>query len=231
MNVLVASVSCLCCWNFDTEHEFEVQKRPKPPRLIVYDQRPGGLGIAESLFYFADKVLHKVLQFMRSCPCTLGCPACVHSPQCGDYNRLIDKAGATDLVKLLIQYRERFKAEMEAAERRGLFDQQQSGAEPLSCGSDGTKPPSTQVFKLALQPTTDVRHSSARSSGGGAEEGSDEPKPWWLEEYGRAQAMGPDITPRKKRRRAGLQAARSMDKARKKALSLQQAWSEVHNPV
>lgn len=226
---------CLrACVGILAEHEFEYQKRPKPPRLIVYDERPGGLGIAESLFYFADKVLHKVLEFMRSCPCALGCPACVHSTQCGDYNGLIDKAGAVDLVELLIQYRERFKAEMEAAERRGLFDQQQSGAEPLSCGSDDAKPPPTHVFKFALQPTTDVRHFSARSSGaggGGEEEATDEPRAWWLEEYGRAQAMGPDVTPRKKRRRAGLQAARSMDKARKKALSLQQAWSEVHNPV
>ena len=32
----------------DTEHVYHLQTRPRPARLVVFDKRPGGVGIAEA---------------------------------------------------------------------------------------------------------------------------------------------------------------------------------------
>eukprot|EP00952_Eustigmatos_sp_NYUAD-ZCMA_P004697 20671-Eustigmatos_ZCMA.PRE.1 len=34
----------------DTEHVYPYQQRPRPPRIVVFDKRPGGIGAAERLF-------------------------------------------------------------------------------------------------------------------------------------------------------------------------------------
>ena len=68
------------------------------PTVVIYDGYPGGAGIAELGFDAADELLASTLSAVRSCPCDDGCPSCVQSPKCGNFNEPLDKAGATRLL-------------------------------------------------------------------------------------------------------------------------------------
>jgi DEAD/DEAH box helicase domain-containing protein len=69
------------------------------PAIVVYDGYPGGAGIAELGFGAADRHLAATLEVLTSCPCVDGCPSCVQSPKCGNWNEPLDKAGAIALLK------------------------------------------------------------------------------------------------------------------------------------
>jgi len=47
------------------------------PALYVYDQYPGGTGLAESLARLAEKLFDSVFRAVDLCPCKSGCPSCV----------------------------------------------------------------------------------------------------------------------------------------------------------
>ena len=47
------------------------------PTVFVYDQSPGGSGLAESLVDQLDKVLAAGADLVEACPCQEGCPSCV----------------------------------------------------------------------------------------------------------------------------------------------------------
>jgi DEAD/DEAH box helicase domain-containing protein len=47
------------------------------PRVFVYDNYPGGIGLSEPLFAMRDLVVEKTRGLIASCPCESGCPSCV----------------------------------------------------------------------------------------------------------------------------------------------------------
>ena len=47
------------------------------PRIFVYDNYPGGIGLAEPLFLMRDTVLNRTRGLIAGCPCQSGCPSCV----------------------------------------------------------------------------------------------------------------------------------------------------------
>jgi DEAD/DEAH box helicase domain-containing protein len=47
------------------------------PRVFVYDNYPGGIGLSEPLFAMRDRVLDRTRGLIASCPCESGCPSCV----------------------------------------------------------------------------------------------------------------------------------------------------------
>ena len=59
---------------------------------------PGGAGIAPMGWRNGDRHLGATLQALRDCPCLDGCPSCVQSPKCGNFNDPLDKAGAIRLL-------------------------------------------------------------------------------------------------------------------------------------
>src|SRR5262249_32910411 len=71
------------------------------PTIFVYDGYPGGAGIAELAFDAAEAHARATLDLVANCPCDDGCPSCVQSPKCGNWNEYLDKAGAVSLLKLL----------------------------------------------------------------------------------------------------------------------------------
>ncbi len=80
---------------------------PRHPQLglaavFFYDAHPGGVGLVPSVFDRVEALLEATLEMVRDCPCESGCPACVHSPRCGNGNRPIDKAAAVQALELLL---------------------------------------------------------------------------------------------------------------------------------
>lgn len=71
--------------------------------VFIYDGYSGGIGLTEKAFTAIDSLLNNTLQVVKSCPCDLGCPSCVHSPKCGSGNRPIDKKTALFLLEKLLE--------------------------------------------------------------------------------------------------------------------------------
>jgi DEAD/DEAH box helicase domain-containing protein len=71
------------------------------PTIFVYDGYPGGAGIARLAYADADAHVHATLELVTACPCTAGCPSCVQSPKCGNWNEYLDKDAARRLLALL----------------------------------------------------------------------------------------------------------------------------------
>lgn len=71
------------------------------PTIFVYDGYPGGAGIAELAYAAAASHVDATLELIASCPCSGGCPSCVQSPKCGNWNEWLDKPGAISLLGLL----------------------------------------------------------------------------------------------------------------------------------
>ena len=72
------------------------------PSIVIYDGYPGGAGGAELGYGAADRHLPATLEVLASCRCETGCPSCVQSPKCGNWNEPLDKAGAAALLRTVL---------------------------------------------------------------------------------------------------------------------------------
>ncbi|MET0491330.1 MAG: Zn-binding domain-containing protein, partial [Acidimicrobiales bacterium] len=72
------------------------------PTIAIYDGYPGGAGIADLGYEAADRHLSTTLDALQSCGCPDGCPSCVQSPKCGNFNEPLDKAGAIRLLEVIL---------------------------------------------------------------------------------------------------------------------------------
>lgn len=73
--------------------------------IFIYDGYPGGVGLAKEAYAKIDTLLKQTQSTVESCPCTTGCPSCVHSPKCGSGNRPIDKKACLVLLSSIIRQR------------------------------------------------------------------------------------------------------------------------------
>ncbi len=71
------------------------------PTIFVYDGYPGGAGIADLAFEALHDHVRATWELIVECPCDDGCPSCVQSPKCGNWNEYLDKQGAIALLQLL----------------------------------------------------------------------------------------------------------------------------------
>ena len=72
------------------------------PSVFVYDGYPGGAGFAEQGFRQANTWLGATVAAIEACECPSGCPSCVQSPKCGNGNEPLDKAGAVQVLRLVL---------------------------------------------------------------------------------------------------------------------------------
>jgi DEAD/DEAH box helicase domain-containing protein len=70
--------------------------------IFVYDGYVGGAGIAELGFAAGRGHLDATLAAVVGCPCEDGCPSCVQSPKCGNWNEPLDKCGAAALLAVCL---------------------------------------------------------------------------------------------------------------------------------
>lgn len=71
------------------------------PTIVIYEGVPGGVGIVEVAVSRRDEHLAATLELVSACGCSSGCPTCIQSPKCGNWNENLDKGAAITLLKLL----------------------------------------------------------------------------------------------------------------------------------
>lgn len=72
------------------------------PEIFIYDALPGGVGIARKGYDILENLWRVTLQVIEECPCQEGCPSCIQSPKCGNYNEPLDKQAAIHILKALL---------------------------------------------------------------------------------------------------------------------------------
>jgi DEAD/DEAH box helicase domain-containing protein len=72
------------------------------PSIFIYDGYPGGAGIAQLAYADLPEHVRATSELVDACPCESGCPSCVQSPKCGNWNEYLDKAAARRLLHALI---------------------------------------------------------------------------------------------------------------------------------
>ncbi|HVL81515.1 MAG TPA: Zn-binding domain-containing protein, partial [Actinomycetota bacterium] len=71
------------------------------PTWFIYDGHPMGAGICDHAFEVAFEHLSATRDRVAACPCEAGCPSCVQSPKCGNFNEYLHKQGALAVLRLL----------------------------------------------------------------------------------------------------------------------------------
>ncbi|HZQ58598.1 MAG TPA: DEAD/DEAH box helicase [Acidimicrobiales bacterium] len=70
--------------------------------IFVYDGYLGGAGIAELGFASGARHLAATMAAIEGCPCETGCPSCIQSPKCGNWNEPLEKAAAVALLRAVL---------------------------------------------------------------------------------------------------------------------------------
>jgi DEAD/DEAH box helicase domain-containing protein len=73
---------------------------------FIYDGYPGGAGISPAAWSQGERHLRATLDALSTCTCRDGCPSCVVSPKCGNFNQPLDKRGAISLLRVGLADRE-----------------------------------------------------------------------------------------------------------------------------
>jgi DEAD/DEAH box helicase domain-containing protein len=76
------------------------------PTIFIYDGYPMGAGISDHGFDVARDHLRATRDHVERCPCASGCPSCVQSPKCGNWNEPLHKQGAIRVLNLLLATRD-----------------------------------------------------------------------------------------------------------------------------
>ncbi len=68
-------------------------------RVYVYDFAEGGIGLCEKAYVVLETLLSSAATLLRDCPCSEGCPSCMHMPGCPRGNGALDKVGGLALLE------------------------------------------------------------------------------------------------------------------------------------
>ncbi|XAR63838.1 DNA helicase [Bertholletia excelsa] len=75
-----------------------------PERILLYDQHPGGTGMSAQIQPLFTELLTAALELLTSCCCRVdtGCPNCVQSLACSEYNEVLHKEAAIMIIKAVL---------------------------------------------------------------------------------------------------------------------------------
>src|SRR5919107_856295 len=79
-----------------------VHRQSRLPTVFVYDGYPGGVGISRRGYDAFESLARDTLGVITRCPCEKGCPACIQSPKCGNWNEPLSKDGAVSFLRYLL---------------------------------------------------------------------------------------------------------------------------------
>jgi len=78
------------------------------PTIFIYDGYPGGVGISRRGFEAFGPLSRDTLGVVTRCPCERGCPACIQSPKCGNWNEPLSKDGSVHLLRYVLGQIDRY---------------------------------------------------------------------------------------------------------------------------
>ncbi|MEM4757874.1 MAG: DEAD/DEAH box helicase [Nanopusillaceae archaeon] len=90
---------------FSYQIHFQTQK----PTIFIYEGFENGVGLAEIIFENIEKLLKKSRESLISCKCLDGCPKCILSSKCGNFNEYLDKYSARLIYKKFFENMKDFK--------------------------------------------------------------------------------------------------------------------------
>jgi DEAD/DEAH box helicase domain-containing protein len=70
--------------------------------VIIYDYHEGGIGLAEAGHRHIARLLARAYDTVAQCPCTSGCPYCIHASWCYEENHCLDKESTVYLLGRLL---------------------------------------------------------------------------------------------------------------------------------
>jgi DEAD/DEAH box helicase domain-containing protein len=79
-----------------------VHSQTEEPTIFIYDGHPGGVGISRQGFERFGEWVAASYRLVRDCACDAGCPSCVQSPKCGNWNEPLDKEQALRLLGAML---------------------------------------------------------------------------------------------------------------------------------
>jgi DEAD/DEAH box helicase domain-containing protein len=79
-----------------------VHSQTEQPTIFIYDGHAGGVGISRQGFDRFPEWVHDARKLVRDCPCESGCPSCIQSPKCGNWNEPLDKELALRLLAAML---------------------------------------------------------------------------------------------------------------------------------
>jgi DEAD/DEAH box helicase domain-containing protein len=85
-----------------------VHRQSRLPTVFVYDGYPGGVGISRRGFDAFESLARDTLGVITRCACERGCPACIQSPKCGNWNEPLSKEGAVSLLRYILGQTSRY---------------------------------------------------------------------------------------------------------------------------
>jgi DEAD/DEAH box helicase domain-containing protein len=71
------------------------------PVIFIYEGYKDGVGLSEILFENIEKLIEESNKILNSCKCLDGCPRCIFSTKCGNFNEFLDKYAARLIYKRL----------------------------------------------------------------------------------------------------------------------------------
>lgn len=72
------------------------------PTIFIHDAHFGGVGFSEIAYHKLENLLEETLVAISECDCEVGCPSCIYSPKCSNFNRPLDKEAAICILHLLL---------------------------------------------------------------------------------------------------------------------------------
>ncbi|MXZ69267.1 MAG: DUF1998 domain-containing protein [Acidimicrobiia bacterium] len=66
--------------------------------IFIHEGYQGGSGIASAAYPAGEELVKATVAALARCRCVSGCPSCVQSPKCGNFNEPLSKGGAHRLL-------------------------------------------------------------------------------------------------------------------------------------
>ncbi|KAJ7568553.1 hypothetical protein O6H91_01G037400 [Diphasiastrum complanatum] len=112
LNVMPLYIMCTSS-DLGTECANPQDTRYYPERLLVFDRHAGGFGIAAQARPLFAELLQAAVELLIACDCasSTGCPDCVQHLSCGEYNEVIDKHAAIEILKGIIHTEDMHRAQ------------------------------------------------------------------------------------------------------------------------
>ncbi|VAH43937.1 unnamed protein product [Triticum turgidum subsp. durum] len=101
LNILPLHMMCSAS-DLGTECVNPHETRGMPERILLYDKHPGGIGLATQVKKLFGELLLAALELVSTCSCASasGCPNCIQSLTCSEYNEVLDKEAAILILKV-----------------------------------------------------------------------------------------------------------------------------------